>query len=74
MPGAKEGFDIRSSATPRPRAYTCPGRRGGVKPGGWDDDPGSQGMIPRHFKRKKIFVTNGRTKDGQTDVTVEIVM
>ena len=48
--------------------------RGGGKPGGWDDDPGSQGMIPRHFKRKKIFVTDERTKRGQTDVTVEIVM
>ena len=30
-------------------------------------DPGSQGVIPRRFKRKKIFVTDGRTDKGWTD-------
>ena len=40
-----------------PRGY--PGLTPGV-------DPRSQGMIPRRFKRKKIFVTNGR-KDARTD-------
>ena len=40
-----------------PRGY--PGLTPGV-------DPRSQGMIPRRFKRKKNFVTNGRT-DGWTD-------
>ena len=29
-------------------------------------DPRSQGVIPRRFKRKKFFVTNGR-KEGRTD-------
>ena len=43
-------------------------------------DPGGQGVIPRRFKRKKIFVTPGHgtrdtgTSDGRTDVIVEIVM
>ena len=44
-----------------PRSY--PGSTPGV-------DPGSQGVIPRRFKRKKNFVTNGRTDertDGRTD-------
>ena len=27
-------------------------------------DPRSQGVIPRRFKRKKNFVTNGRTHGG----------
>ena len=40
-----------------PRGY--PGSTPGV-------DPRSQGVIPRRFKRKKIFVTNGR-KDGKKD-------
>ena len=31
-------------------------------------DPRSQGMIPRRFKRKKIFVTDGRT-NGRTNGT-----
>ena len=35
-----------------------------VKPG---VDPGSQGVIPRRFKQKKIFVTDARTKYGWTD-------
>ena len=54
-----------------PRGY--PGSTLGV-------DPRSQGVIPRRFKRKKIFVTDGQTpdehwkKDGQTDVIVEIVI
>ena len=39
-----------------PRGY--PGSTLGV-------DPRSQGVIPRRFKRKKIFVTDGR-KDGRT--------
>ena len=47
----------------------------GVSPG---VDPRSQGVILRRFKQKKNFVTDGRThartSDGQTDVTVEIVM
>ena len=30
-------------------------------------DPRSQGMIPRRFKRKKIFVTDGHRTDGRTD-------
>ena len=33
-------------------------------------DPGTQGVIPRRFKRKKIFVTNGLTNgltNGRTD-------
>ena len=31
-------------------------------------DPRSQGVIPRRFKRKKNFVTDGQTSDtGQTD-------
>ena len=39
---------------------------------------GDPKVIPRRFKRKKIFVTYGRTEqqqqqDGQTDVLVEIV-
>ena len=29
-------------------------------------NPGGQGVIPRQFKQKKIFVTDGRT-DGWTD-------
>ena len=45
-------------------------------------DPRSQGVIPRQFKRKKIFVTdeltdertNELTETGRTDVTVEIVI
>ena len=40
-------------------------------------DPRSQGLIPRRFKRKKIFGTNGRTDartDGRTDVSVKIVI
>ena len=42
-----------------PRGY--PGSTPGV-------DPRSQGVIPRRFKRKKIFVTDGgRTKYGWTD-------
>ena len=40
-----------------PRRY--PGSPPGV-------DPRSQGMIPRRFKRKKIFVTDGLT-EGRTD-------
>ena len=40
-----------------PRGYS------GLTPG---VDPRSQGMIPRRFKQKKIFVTNGR-KDGRKD-------
>ena len=40
-----------------PRGY--PGSTPGV-------DPRSQGVIPRRFKRKKIFVTDGRT-DGLTN-------
>ena len=40
----------------------------GVNPG---IDPGSQGVIPKRFKQKKIL---RRTPDGQTDVIVEIVM
>ena len=49
--------------------------------GGAVIDPRSQGVIPRRFKRKKNFVTNGRTEeqkngrtDGRTDVSVEIVI
>ena len=30
-------------------------------------DPRSQGVIPRRFKRKKFFVTHGRTDEGWTD-------
>ena len=44
-----------------PRGY--PGSTPGV-------DPRSQGVIPRRFKRKKNFVTDGRTDewtDGWTD-------
>ena len=54
-----------------PRGY--PGSTLGV-------DPRSQGVIPKRFKQKKIFVTDGRrtngrrTKDGRTDVKVEIVV
>ena len=55
----------------RLRAPELPGVNPGV-------DPGSQGVIPRRFKQKKIFVTDvrtdGRTYDGQTDVTAEIVI
>ena len=40
-----------------PRGY--PGSTPGV-------DPGSQGVIPRRFKRKRNFVTNER-KDARTD-------
>ena len=40
-----------------PRGY--PGSTPGV-------DPRSQGVIPRRFKQKKIFVTDVRT-DGRTD-------
>ena len=39
----------------------------GVNPGGHPGGhPGGQGVIPRRFKRKKFFVTDGRT-DGRTD-------
>ena len=41
-----------------PRRY--PGSTPGV-------DPRGQGVIPRQFKRKKIFVTDGRTPNGWTD-------
>ena len=44
-------------------------------------NPRSQGVIPRRFKRKKNFVTEGRKDgrtegrtDGWTDVSVEIVI
>ena len=41
-------------------------------------NPGGQGVIPRRFKQKKIFVTDERTAaaaDGQTDTTaVKIVI
>ena len=37
-----------------PEGLRAPGVPG-VNPG---VDPGSQGVIPRRFKRKKIFVTN----------------
>ena len=47
-----------------PRSY--PGSTPGI-------DPWSQGVIPRRFKRKKNFVTDG-LMDGQTDVINEIVM
>ena len=40
-----------------PRGY--PGSTPGV-------DPGSQGVIPRRFKRKKIFVTDEGRTDGWT--------
>ena len=43
----------------QPRGY--PGSTPGV-------DPRSQGMIPKRFKRKKIFVTEtGNRTDGRTD-------
>ena len=48
-----------------PRGY--PGSTPGV-------DPRSQGVIPRRFKRKKIFVADAGWTDGQTDVLVEIVI
>ena len=50
---------------------------GAVGPGAARGQPKESGSNPRLFKQKKIFVTNGRTherKDGQTDVTVEMVM
>ncbi len=40
-------------------------------------DPRGQGVIPRRFKQKKIFVTDARTDGltyGRTDVSVEIVI
>ena len=44
----------------------------GVNPG---VNPRSQGVIPERFKQKKIlWRTHGRTKDGRTDVKVEIVV
>ena len=45
----------------------CPGATRGQPPG---VDRISQGVIPRRFKRKKNFVTNGRTDErthGRTD-------
>ena len=41
-----------------PRGY--PGSTPGV-------DPRSQGVIPRQFKRKKIFVTEYERTDGRTN-------
>ena len=47
-----------------PEGLRAPGVPG-VNPG---VDPRSQGMIPRRFKRKKIFVTeDARRTDGWTD-------
>ena len=56
---------------------TLPRYYAGGQPGGWDDDPLESGGDSKAFYAKKIFCdgrTDGRTLDGQTDVTVEIVM
>ena len=49
----------------------CPGGYPGSTPG---VNQKSRGMIPRRYKRKKNFVTDGGRTDGRTDVKVEIVV
>ena len=55
----------------------CPGGRGvGVRGQPWGSG-GDPKVIPRRFKRKKIFVTYVRTDErtqGWTDLTVKIVI
>ena len=46
----------------------CPGGTRGQPRGSTPGvDPGSQGVIPRRVKRKKIFVTHARRTHGWTD-------
>ena len=50
--------------------YHASSSGGAAGPGGTR----GQGVIPRRFKRKKIFVMHAEWMDDQTDMVVEIVM
>ena len=55
---------LRGHILAPPEGLRAPGLLPVVNPG---VDPGSQGVIPKRFKRKKYFVT----KDGRTDVQMD---